>query len=228
MIHVFTSTVADGNMLKRDEPFNPAVIANRDRFLSKRGIKMEQTTHFHPLIVQREREGDNDFCRYLEIDASYMGVGVRDDTFLNVDAVVTRDSNHALFLPVADCVATTIYDPTHHIVMLTHLGRHSLAQYGGTRSVEYLIEHCGSHPADLLVWSTPAPNKAVYPLWSLEHKGMKEAWFEQLYAAGIKPENISDNAADSATDVNYYSYSEYLKGNRAEDGDFAMVAMIAD
>jgi hypothetical protein len=55
---------------------------------------------------------------------------------------------------------------------------------------------------------------------------MKEAVLEQLETAGITPDNITDNPADTATDPNYYSHSEFLKGNKPTDGRFAMIAVM--
>ena len=92
--------------------------------------------------------------------------------------------------------------------------------------MQYLTEHYGTDPSELLVWLTPAPNKETFPIWALDNKGMKEVTFEQLTAAGITLEHITDNPADTVTDLNYFSYSEFLKGNRTEDGDYALVAVM--
>jgi hypothetical protein len=227
-IKVAISTIADGSMLNRHHGSDPVIIANRERFLQKNGIDAEQTTRLKLALHDRLNDGETDFCRYSEVSSTDKGAGMHDTNVIISDAIVTREPNHALFLPIADCVATAIYDPVRHVLMLSHLGRHSLEQQGAVKSVQYLVDHYGSSPADLLVWSSPAPNKEVYPIWKLDNQGMKEAWFEQMASAGILPEHITDNPADSATDLNYYSYSEFLKGHRSEDGDYGMVAMMTD
>jgi len=226
---VLISTAADGSMYKRREPFDAAVIENRAGYLGRNDIRMTDTTRLNPNANQRaEVDHETDWCRYVEIDSSSKRLGMQGDDSPATDALITKEIGHALFLPVADCVGTTIYDPTHHVLMLSHLGRHSLEQQGGIHSVEHLVKNYGSDPKELLVWLTPAPNKEVFPIWALDNKGMKEVAFEQMAAAGILLENITDNPADTATDLNYFSYSEFLKGNRTEDGDYAMIAMMAD
>ena len=57
---------------------------------------------------------------------------------------------------------------------------------------------------------------------------MKEVVFEQLAEAGITLENITDNSANTAIDPDYYSHSQFLIGNKPEDGRFAMVAMMVE
>lgn len=220
---VLTSTIADGNMLLHGHPNG---VSNRQAFLAKHGLTMQQTTCLRLDLVHRIENHETDFCRYLEVGEADKGAGMYDTNVEHADALITREPNHALLLPVADCVATTIFDPIQGILMLSHLGRHSLEQNGGYRSVQYLVDRYGSNPATLLVWSSPAPNKDIYPIWRLDHKGMKEVWFEQLRAVGILDEHITDNPADSATDSNYFSHSEFLKGHRSEDGDFAMVTVM--
>jgi copper oxidase (laccase) domain-containing protein len=226
---VLISTVADGSMYNRKDLYNAAVIENRTKFLAQHNITIDDATRLHPNANQRaEVDHETNWCRYIEIDTSSKGLGMRGDDAPTADAIITKDAHHALLLPVADCVGATIYDPVHHVLMISHLGRHSLEQQGGVRSVEHLTEHYGSDPKVLLVWFTPAPNKEVFPIWALDNKGMKEVAFEQMAAAGVPFENITDNPADTATDLTYYSYSEYLKGHREEDGDHAMITMMTD
>ena len=227
-VQVLTSTTADGSMLDRHDELNSQIIANRETFLAKNGITMNQSTRLNINLQARIDAGETNYCRYVEVTPSDFGAGMRGGDATVCDAIITKDVNHALVLPIADCAATTIYDPTHHVLMLSHLGRHSLEQQGATKSVQHLIETYHSNPKELLVWVSPSPNKDVYPIWKLDNQGMKEAWHEQMAVAGIIPENIIDNTADSATDLNYYSYSEFLKGHRDEDGDYAMVAMMTD
>jgi copper oxidase (laccase) domain-containing protein len=217
---VATSTTADVSMYNSRDPLDPIVITNRERFLEGLGIDMDQTTRAK---VTYDRE---DFTRYKTLTSSEKCRGMRDDESDLADGLVVTEPGHAIMLPVADCVGAVFYDPVNGVLMVSHLGRHSLEQDGGRLSVEYLVKEHDSKPEDLLVWLTPAPGKDVYPIWALDNKGMKEVTFEQLEAAGIMKANITDNSADSAKDQNYFSYSEFLKGNRTEDGDHMVVAMI--
>jgi copper oxidase (laccase) domain-containing protein len=220
------SRTKDGSMLDRHDPTNSEVIKNREEYLARLNIKMDEATRLHTnMLVRATVEHDQDYCRYREVSEDDKGRGMRGDDLV-ADALVTTHPGHALILPLADCVGAVFFDPEHHVLMLSHLGRHSLEQEGGKKSVEYLRSQYQSDPAKLKVWLTPAPSKESYPIWALDNKGMKEVTFEQLHAAGILPENIIDNQAETDKDPTYFSYSEFLKGNRPEDGDHMIVAMM--
>ena len=216
------STVADGNMYIPESQADEQVIATRMAWLKKQGIEAANTTRVNISFDQ-----DN-YCRYRIADSSNKGEGMFDGDDEPADALVATEKNHALLLPVADCVATTLYDEEHDVLMLSHLGRHSLEQRGGVQSVKFLQDTYDTDPAKLKVWLSPAPGKQVYPIFKLGGQGMKETAFEQLQQAGVLFENITDNPADTATDGNYFSHSEFLKGNKPTDGRVAMVAMMTD
>jgi polyphenol oxidase len=217
---VAISEIHDGTMYVPSDQTNEMVIQNRRAWLTKNDIAFEDTTR---LYITYDTDS---FCRYRVVDASNKGEGMRDGETEHVDALVTTEPGHALFLPVADCVATTLFDEGHGVLMLSHLGRHSLEQDGGARSVAFLEETFGTRPEELKVWLGPAPNKAAYPIFALDNRGMKEVVFEQLQRAGVKTANITDNDADTVTDDRYFSYSEFLKGNQPTEGRFAMVAVM--
>lgn len=217
-----TSTISDGNMYNRNDHEDASVIENRTHFLEKMGTSIDKT-----IRLRVNYDGD-DFCRYIEVDADFAGKGMRNSDVTIADAIVTTAPNIALFLPIADCIGAAIYDPEHGVVAIAHLGRHSLEQYGGTKIITHLTKQYHSNPSALQVWLTPAPSKESYPIFKLDNKGMKEAAHEQLLTAGILSENITDNTAETDKDPNYYSYSEFLKGNTTEDGDHAIVAVMLD
>ncbi len=217
---VALSSVADGSMHNRHDANDPAIIRNRTVWLERQGATLDTASR-----VLIKFEGD-DYCRYREVGSREAGSNMKADDGFIADALITTEPGHALFLPVADCIATTIYDPVHRVLMLTHLGRQSLEQQGGVRSVQYLVEHYGSNLRDLQIWTSPTINKDAYPIFKLDNKGMKEAFFEQMEQAGIQREQINDHTGDTGSDDNYYSYSEFLKGNKPEDGCHAMVAVM--
>jgi copper oxidase (laccase) domain-containing protein len=146
----------------------------------------------------------------------------------HADAYIVTKPNHAILLPVADCVGAALYDSEHGVLMVSHLGRHSLEQNGAYNSVKYLIDHFQSDPKKLGVYLTPAASKDNYPIWALDNMGLKEATFQQLEMAGVPKENILDNPAETDKDERYFSFSEYRQGRRPEDGDHAIVAMIRE
>jgi len=228
-VSVFISTTKDGSMYDRHAPTNPRIINNRKKFLKDQDISFSHTTRVNPDMLERATvEFDKDYCRYIEVSDVDQGKGMNDGNVFVADALITTKTGHPLMLPVADCVGAVFYDSEHHILMVSHLGRHSLEQEGGKKCVEYLAEHHSSDPAQLKVWLTPAPSKELYPIWALDNKGMKEVTFEQLLEAGMLKENITDSPIDTDKDPNYFSYSEFLKGNRDEDGDHMIVAVMND
>lgn len=209
-------------MHNRRDPLDESVIRNRSTWLTSQGIDPVDTTR---LLIRFE--GD-DYCRYRVLDDSDKGVNMYDDDDFIADAIITTQPGHALMLPVADCIATTVYDPENEVLMLTHLGRQSLEQDGGVRSVAFLTEEYGSLPEKLQVWISPTISKDAYKIYKLDNKGMKEVFFEQMERAGVLRSNITDNPADTGTTPEYYSYSEHLKGNKPVDGCHAMVAVMQD
>ena len=221
-VSVLISTTKDGSMYNRHDPADDSVIENRKQFLATHSIDIDDTTR-----VKVDYSG-SDFTRYHLAQGSDKAKGMYDNELPAADALVTTESGHALMLPVADCVGAVFFDESHHVIMVSHLGRHSLEQMGGQKSIEYLVKHFKTDPGTLKVWLTPAPGKDVYPIWALDNKGMKEATFEQLLEAGVQQENIIDSPIDTDKDPNYFSYSEFLKGNRPIDGDHAIIAIMTD
>lgn len=214
------SHVVDGSMRDRSNADNPEVIRNRDKWLTALSIDPKKTTR-----VDVNYDTD-DFCRYKIVDSAQMGEGMYGDAPENIDALVTTTPGQALFLPIADCIATVLYDSKHKVLMLSHLGRHSLEQDGAVRSVQFLTQEFQSDPKDIFVFMSPSANKEVYPIYKLGGKGMKEVAHEQLFKAGITLEHIYDDTADTVTDPTLYSYTTFLKGDTAKDGCHALVAQL--
>ena len=221
-VFVTTSTVADGNMLAPEDRSNIEVIENRKSFLAKNGIDIKQTTRVNVI-----HEGDN-YCRYYELVEAHKGDGMEYDGVVAADALVTRLPNHALFLPIADCIGAVFFDPDKNILMMSHLGRHSLEQNGGFESVKFLVDHYGSNPNNLKVWLTPAPGPDVYPLYKFDNRSLKNVLYQQMVTAGVLEKNVIDNPADTSKDMDYYSHSEFLQGNRTDDGRYAIVAVMRE
>ncbi len=220
MTLVAISTRADGSMYNRHDFTDPDVIANRERFLAQHGLSLDQAARV------RVHYDTDDFCRYIEVDDSWAGKGARDNELPAADALITTSRNLTLLLPVADCIGAAIFDERQGVLALAHLGRHSLEQHGGTKIIEYLAEQYDSKPQDIAIWLTPAAGKEKYPLWALDNKGMKETAYEQFAAAGITKAQINDNPADTTSDPNYYSYSEFVHGRDTEDADHLIVATL--
>lgn len=226
-VKIAVSHVEHGSMLDRHNPNSAETAYNRRAFLSKFGFDSKKATLLTISMLKRATvTHDTNFCRYVTLTKDSIGDGMDNEGTFIADALVTSRKGEPLILPVADCVGAVLYDPEHSILMVSHLGRHSLEQNGGKKSVHYLVDTFKTEPNKLKVWLSPAPGKASYQIWALENKGMKEATLEQLLDAGVHSSNIIDNQDDTATNKNYYSYSEFLKGNRKEDGDHMIVAVM--
>lgn len=221
-VTVRVSSLHDGNMKKGALPPHEAkhIDQNRETFLGECGIRMDET-----VLVSLSYKKD-DFCVYQEVTTENRGEGIISPHTLIADALVTRQKNVALFLPIADCCPVVLYDQDKDILMLSHLGRHSVEQQGAQRSVEYLMQHYGSSPDNIAVWLGPAAGKQTYPLFAFDHKSLHEVIFEQLLAAGIHKGYIEQATVDVTQTMEYFSHSEFLKGHRESDGRFAVVAML--
>lgn len=226
-VKVVLSTVKDGSMYNRHDMLDEKVITNRRKFLEQHAMAFETTTRVSTNLLERATiTHDTNYLRFEYIGKEQAGDGINGKETIVADALATDQPGLAIMLPVADCVGAVFFDPAQSVLMVSHLGRHSLEQQGALRSVEYLTKHYGSTPENIQVWLTPAPSKESYQIWALDNKGMKEATFEQLTKAGIPKANITDDPRDTVTDANFYSYSEFLKGNRKEDGDHMIAAVI--
>jgi len=217
---VAASSVDNGNMkLGADE--DGSVVVNRQIFLDSIGISLDQTT---PLSLTYDRDN---YTEYRTVTGSEKGKSMHYSEDAPVaDGLVTTKPGHALFLTLADCCGVVVHDPVKSVLMLSHIGRHSAEQDGAQRSVEFLQQTCNSNPNDLKVWLSPAVGKATYPLAKKGGKGLHEVIVEQLLEAGVSRNNIEISSVDTATDPNYFSHSEFKKGNREFDGRFAVVAMM--
>ncbi len=216
------SSVSDGNMKKADMPeeLKKDVDSNRKKFLQALNIQPEQT-----VLVRLTYDKDN-FTVYDTVTNEDKGKGIVKDGEPFTDALVTADKNVALFLPIADCVGAIMYDPVKEVIMVSHLGRHSTEQYGASKSIEYLTSKFGSNPADILVWCSPSPGAESYPLHAFENKSLADVNKQHFMSSGVKERNIEICGVDTSKEKNYFSYSEFLKGNREVDGRFAVVAMM--
>ncbi len=218
-LQVALSSKEDGNQ-KFGLGDNEVTLKNRRTFLEKAGININRTS-----LVGITYDTD-DFAKYRIASLDDRGIGMlKNDTKRHVDALVVRDKEHALFLPIADCAGVILYDPKNEVLMVSHIGRHSAEQNGAQRSVDYLRETCGSDPTDILIWIGPSVGKATYPLAAFDGKALQDVIVEQLQAAGVVMGHIEASSIDTAHDENYYSHSQFLKGND-EPGRFAIVAQM--
>ena len=211
------SSKADGNM-KFGIGDDAEVEANRRKFLQAAGLDIERTT-----LVSITYDTE-DFAKYRIVTEAEKATGmVEKSGAVHADALVTDQPGHALFLPLADCVGVILYDPEHRVLMVSHIGRHSAEIDGARRSVKYLKDNFAVKPELLKVWLSPGVGKATYPLHRFGGRGLQEVIMSQLEMAGVKVGSIQKSDIDTAASENYYSHSQYLKGND-DYGRFAIVA----
>lgn len=211
------SSKSDGNM-KFGIGSDAEVENNRRQFLQQAGLDIARTT-----LVSITYDTDN-FAKYRIVTDDEKQAGMTVGTHVAyADALVTTQPDHALFLPLADCIGVIVHDPEHDVLMVSHVGRHSAEIDGARRSVKYLQSTFSVDPAYLKVWLSPGVGKATYPLHRFGGKGLQEVIASQLKMAGVLEQNIEKSSIDTAASENYYSHSEYLKGND-EYGRFAIVA----
>lgn len=205
------SSVKDGSMKDGVELQTKSAIANRSMFLQKLAMPVSHAATFYTSF-----EG-NEYCRYADATPGLLP---------GLDGVSTVEKKQPIMVPLADCTGAVLYDSARHVLMVSHLGRHSTEQFGARKSVEYMASKYGSAPTDLLVWLSPSPSVEAYPLFAFDGKGFKEVLSEQLRSAGVLQSNIEVSAIDTASDIAYFSHSEFLKGRRTSDGRYAIAAMM--
>lgn len=215
---VAISAIGDGSMSKSVD--DETRMSNRRRFLGSNGVMLEQS-----ILVHLKYEGD-DYCRYYEVSSEHAGDGMAFESSIVADALFTRGKQVALFLPVADCIGAVLYDARQQVLGLAHLGRHNLAQQGGTEAVKYMAAEFGSDPKDVKVWFSPAAGRENYPLHDFNNRSMYEVALEQVVQGGVPNDNVEIDGTDTTTNPNFFSHSEFLKGNRKTDGRQAVIAMI--
>lgn len=214
---------ADDNDMGFGRLENSEVGLNRAVFLQDNDIEPTQTT------LLRVTYDTTDFCRYMVLDDEHQGEGIHEPTSnVQADAVVVTRPDHAILLPLADCIGAVIYDPKNQIMMVSHLGRHSIEQGGATKSLSYLVEHFDSNPADLFIWLSPAAGGENYPLHAFAGRGMHQVVTGEFLKFGVPFDHIEVSEIDTTESDNYFSHSEFKAGYRDFDGRFAIVAMMRD
>lgn len=227
---VAVSSRGDGTMLDRRDPKSGEIISHRQSFCQQLGVEYDDTV-FQWIVYGDERTYD----LICEVDNAST---TKNMPGLVADALFTRHKNVALMLPVADCVATVIYDPIQKLMALLHLGRHSTLTPLLKRVLrKFSVE--GSKPENLIVWMSPNAHASHYVMEYFDQADLPE-WrnfcqrqsdgfhldlqgfnAEVCHQSGVRPENIHTSPINTVTDPNYFSHSV---GDAT--GRFAVVAMM--
>lgn len=226
-IVVAVSSKQDGTMLDRTiDRHSPNVVENREKFCKAIGVNYEKLVY--QVINYGEDEKYDTIC---DID------NIIDSTEVAADALYTDGCGKALFLPVADCVATVVYDRRRRALMLAHLGRHASVSRLMTKALQYM-KNRGSDMADLIIWMSPSVKQKSYRMEYFSPSN-DESWrgfcakkdgyyldipgFNESLAvkSGVPAENIYISPINTADDKNYFSHSS---GDIS--GRFAVIAMM--
>ena len=228
---VAVSSRNDGSMLNREKGVHASrIVANRKKLCEAVGISYDDVVY---QWINYNTHATYDIVAEVDTRST-----TRYDSATVADAVITDMPGVGVFLPLADCVGTVVYDPVRRKLAVLHLGRHSTL----TSLVQKTVAHLqvgGSDPRDLLVWMSPSIRGASYrldyfdkkddPNWesfavehddgvSIDLAGYNQARFIE---AGVLPGNITLSSVDTAVDQNYFSH---FQGDRTDR--FAIVAMI--
>ena len=229
---VAVSSKDDGTMLNRIRGRHVAeVLENRRRFCDHIGVKYDDVV-YHVISYDQAQTFDT-IAEVTETDTTR-----HNSEGILADALYTEAAGVGLFLPVADCIATVIYDPKRRALMLAHLGRHSTMAQLMTRAIQYFVEH-GSQAKDLQIWMSPSITQKNYRMdyfyhtndanWQnfchqtadgiyLDMQGFNCSLAIQV---GVPSDNIVISPIDTADNPNYFSHSS---GDTA--GRIAVVAMM--
>lgn len=230
-ILVAVSSKADGTILDRAMGVHDgSVVSNRTRFCDKIGVD------YRDVVYQRIVYGDNrSYDLICEVDS---GSTTKNTSEVVADALVCRAKGVALMLPVADCVATVIYDPKTETLAILHLGRHSTFTPLLERVLVKIVNE-GAAADDIVVWMSPNAHASHYimeyfdhqndPKWSDFYKRGDDGFHLDLQGysrqvcleSGLRSDNIHISPINTVTSPDYFSHSA---GDTT--GRFAVVAMM--
>ncbi|MBM3209751.1 polyphenol oxidase family protein [Candidatus Saccharibacteria bacterium] len=223
-LSVAISSRVDRSMLNRLQPGDERVKQARRDFLY--GINISPKNILSQWITYGEAETYDDI--YL-LDATARQQAIRVGG-IRADGIIVQGSGVGIFLPVADCIATVLYDPVRRIFGLLHMGRHSTLTSILPNAIKQFI-NLGTKPDDIKVWMSPHAQRNSYvlryftarsqPAWqgfydekvdsnsgeTLFYIDMAGYNRQQLLNAGVNANNIQISTVDTVTSENYFSHS---------------------
>ncbi len=225
------SSKSDNTMLDRGRSFHDGqAIYDRTLFCKQAGLQYEQC------VFQLIQYNDEQTYRHV------VEVGESDTTShrpeVAGDGLFTAKSGVGLFLPVADCTATVVYDPVRRCIALLHLGRHASCADLSTCAIQYFTEK-GSQPNDLIVWMSPGAKRETYsvhhfdyendPKWQNFYEKHDDKYYldlpgynrQRFIESGVLPDAIH------VSDINTMTSSDYFSHRDGDvNGRVAVVAMM--
>lgn len=228
---VAVSSKSDNTMLDRGRSFHDApAVYDRTQFCQHAGLKYAECVF--QLVQYNEEQTYNRIAEVDEADTTVYHPEVAGD------GLFTTTRGVGLFLPVADCTATVVYDPVRHYIALLHLGRHATYADLATCAVKYFTER-ESRPEDLVIWMSPSAKGETY--WVEKFDYDNDSDWQDFYEkrdgryyldlpgyntrrfveSGVQPGSIHVSGINTMTDTNYFSH----RGGDV-NGRIAVVAMM--
>lgn len=214
---VKVSSKSDGSLLNRESGIHDSeYITRRQAFCLQAGIDYADTV-YQRIVYQDTRS----YHLIAEVDD---GSTTKVTPEVVADALYTTATNVGLFLPVADCAATVVYDPVRKALAVAHLGRHSTYAKLAARLARHFMAD-GSSAADLIIWMSPHAQKQSYKLAWFDRADDQDwqGYFEptpsgtlldlagfnrqQFMNAGVQPSNIYVSPVDTMVSADYFSHA---------------------
>ena len=205
-----------------------------DEFLQKYGFDPRIRTKLFVTYLP-----ENTYTHVVRVTGDNAGRDIKSD------ALYTTDKNRIITLPVADCVATVVYDPVAGMLAVLHLGRHASIAGLIEEFAVTVAETVGSDPHDWHVWMSPSIQKdsngldyfeppdpeewAIYQRVQADGKihvdipGHNRDRFERLGVAGA---NIYLSPIDTYSDERYFSHRAATEGDQPDRQGRMMVAAV--
>lgn len=227
-LQVAVSSREDGTMLDRTQADRHGEDIEQNRQLFCQKAEMDYQLSVYQIISYGE---DQTYDNIVEVTGP-------DTNGIAADVLYTEQPGVGLFLPVADCVATVIYDPIRKALALAHLGRHATVAGTMAKTIAFFVAR-GSDPQDLHIWMAPSVKQPSYrmeyfdaantPDWQRYCDHRSDGFYLDLsgynravaVGQGVDLERIEVSPVDTATSADYFSHSG---GDQTER--FAVVAMI--
>ena len=131
--------------------------------LSKAEILTESDLNLHRRTFARLMNVPYDSMKYQkQIHSDIIREVFADSPVMESDGMFTSVKDLMLNISIADCAAVLIYDPVQEVVMGIHSGWKGTSQNIVSVGIRKLMDKCGSRPADLLVYISPAASGLVY------------------------------------------------------------------
>lgn len=231
-VRIAFSSVDDGSIAAGGgRPSLPEHEANAEKFLRTYGFEPKGRAKVFVTYLS-----DNTYTHIERVDESAVGA-------IKSDALFTTVRGKAITLPVADCIATVVYDPVASMLGVLHLGRHASVAGLIEEFAVRVADELGSDPRDWHVWMSPSlkPDHDVMDYFEPPHPEQWQGFMrvradgkihidipghnrERFERLGVSQAHISISPLNTYTDERYFSHRAATELNRPDRQGRQMVA----